>query len=60
VAGPAAGLAPHAAASPPAAPPLTPPRPVARRPILVTDARTIALVARDPLAATARGPPAVA
>ena len=60
VAGHADGLAHHAAAIAPAAPPITHPLPVDRRPILVTDARTIELVARDPLAATARGPPAVA
>jgi hypothetical protein len=54
------GLAHHAAALAPAPPPITQPLPVDRRPVLVVDVRTIDLVARDPLAATARGPPAVA
>jgi hypothetical protein len=60
VAGHADGLAHHAAAIAPAPLPITRPLPVDRRPILVVRAPTIAVVARDPLAATARGPPAVA
>jgi len=59
-AGHAAGLAHHAAAIAPAAPPITQPLPVDRRPILLEVARTFDLVARDPIAATARGPPAFA
>jgi hypothetical protein len=54
------GLAHHAAALAPAPPPITQPLPVDRRPILVARARAIELVARDPLAATARGPPSLA
>jgi hypothetical protein len=56
----AAGLAHHAAALAPPTAPITSPLPVDRRPswIVVTQSRE--LVARDPLAATARGPPAVA
>jgi hypothetical protein len=51
------GLAHHAAALAPAAPPITKPLPVDRQPRSVVVARSIELVACDPLAATARGPP---
>src|SRR5262245_44183672 len=59
-AGHAAGLAHHAAAIAPAAPLVTTPLPVDRRPLLVAVARTVDLVTRDPLPATARGPPSFA
>lgn len=59
-AGHAAGLAHHAAAIAPAAPPVTQPLPIDRRPTSVVVTRTIELVAIDPLAATARGPPTLA
>jgi hypothetical protein len=59
-AGHAAGLAHHAAAIAPAAPPITQPLPVDRRPTLLAIARSVDLVARAPLAATARGPPSLA
>lgn len=51
------GLAHHAAALLPAAPPITQPLPIDRRPSALAVARSIELVTRDPLAATARGPP---
>lgn len=53
------GLAHHAAAlaSPP--PPAIRPLPIERRPCSVIVDRTIELVPRDPLAASARGPPAL-
>ena len=51
------GLAHHAAALAPAPPPITQPLPIDRRPSALAVARSIELVARDPLAATARGPP---
>jgi hypothetical protein len=54
------GLAHHAAALAPSAPPITQPLPLDRRPSSVVAARSIELVACDPLAATARGPPIVA
>jgi hypothetical protein len=54
------GLAHHAAALAPVPPPITQPLPIDRRPITLTVARSIELVARDPLAATARGPPTAA
>jgi hypothetical protein len=56
----AAGLAHHAAALAPVPPPITSPLPVDRRPSWVVVTQSLELVARDPLAATARGPPAVA
>jgi hypothetical protein len=56
----AAGLAHHAAALAPAPPPITSPLPVDRRPSWVVVTQSLELVARDPLAATARGPPTVA
>ncbi|HEX4417460.1 MAG TPA: hypothetical protein VH165_06145 [Kofleriaceae bacterium] len=58
-AGHAAGLAHHAAALAPTAPPVTWPLPIDRRAILVAVARSVELVAIDPLAATARGPPSL-
>lgn len=54
------GLAHHAAALAPVPPPLTEPLPVDRRPSWLAVARTLELVARDRLAATARGPPIAA
>jgi hypothetical protein len=54
------GLAHHAAALAPVPPPVTRPLPVDRRPFAVAIARSIELVASDPLAATARGPPTLA
>lgn len=54
------GLAHHAAALAPVPPPVTRPLPVDRRPIAAAIARSIELVACDPLAATARGPPTIA
>lgn len=54
------GLAHHAAALAPAPPPITQPLPIDRRPSSLAVARSIELVARDPLAATARGPPILA
>jgi len=60
LAGHAAGLAHHAAAIAPAAPPILHPLPVDRRPLCVAAAVTPVLVPRDPLAATARGPPFLA
>jgi hypothetical protein len=54
------GLAHHAAALAPASPPVTRPLPIDRRPSALAVARSIELVTRDPLAATARGPPIVA
>jgi hypothetical protein len=57
VGGHAAGLAHHAAAIAPAAPPILHPLPVDRRPLCLLVAVTPVLVTRDPLAATARGPP---
>lgn len=51
------GLAHHAAAIAPVPPPVTRPLPIDRRPSFVIIARTLEPVARDPLAATARGPP---
>jgi len=59
-AGHAAGLAHHAAALAPVAPPITKPLPVDRRPSWVVVAQSLELVSRDPLAASARGPPVVA
>jgi hypothetical protein len=59
-AGHAAGLAHHGAAIAPAAPPVTQPLPIDRRPTSVVATRTIELIAIDPLAATARGPPTLA
>jgi len=56
-AGHADGLAHHAAALMPPAPPVTRPLPIDRRPTLLRVARALELVLRDPLAATARGPP---
>jgi len=56
----AAGLAHHAAAIAPAAPPVTAPLPVDRRPQILREARVLAPRVLDPLAATARGPPALA
>jgi hypothetical protein len=54
------GLAHHAAALAPVPPPVTRPLPVDRQPFAVAIARSIELVACDPLAATARGPPTIA
>jgi hypothetical protein len=51
------GLAHHAAALAAAPPPVTRPLPVDRRVGFVEIERTLAPIARDPLAATARGPP---
>ena len=59
-AGHAAGLAHHAAAIAPAPPPVLEPLPVDRRPTLLAIAPTAGAVSLDPLAATARGPPAFA
>jgi len=53
----AGGLAHHAAALAPAAPPITHPLPIDRRPITLAVRERIDWVRRDPLAATARGPP---
>jgi len=58
--GHADGLAHHAAALAAPPPPVTRPLPIDRRPYSVIVARSLALVALDPLAATARGPPPVA
>lgn len=58
--GHAAGLAHHAAALAPVPPPITTPLPVDRRPSWVVVAQSLELVTRDPLAATARGPPTAA
>jgi len=60
VAGHAAGLAHHAAAIAPAPPPILHPLPVDRRPQLIAAVVAVDLVSRDPLAATARGPPSFA
>ena len=60
LAGHAAGLAHHAAAIAPAAPPITRPLPVDRQALPVAATAAIELVPRDPLAATARGPPSFA
>jgi len=57
-AGHADGLAHHAAALMPAAPPVTQPLPTDRRPTRLAIACAVELVAGDPLAAAARGPPA--
>ena len=54
------GLAHHAAALAPVPPPVTQPLPIDRRPTTLAVARSIDLVTRDPLAATARGPPTAA
>jgi hypothetical protein len=54
------GLAHHAAAIAPAAAPVTQPLPVDRRSILVAEIADQVVVALDPLAAVARGPPALA
>lgn len=54
------GLAHRSAALAPVAPPVNRPLPVDRRPILVDAVHAIELVACDPLAATARGPPGAA
>ena len=59
-AGHAAGLAHHAAAIAPAAPPITQPVPVDRRAMRLVTAPAGELVARELIAATARGPPAFA
>ena len=55
--GHADGLAHHAAAIAPAARPITQPLPVDRRPIAIAIIERVEPVARDPLAAVARGPP---
>jgi hypothetical protein len=60
VSGHAEGLAHHAAALAPAPPPVTTPLPIDRRPRLVAVARVDQLVASDPIAASARGPPRLA
>jgi hypothetical protein len=52
------GLAHHAAALAPAPPPITQPLPIDRRPITLAVCDQVELVRLDPLAATARGPPA--
>ena len=57
LAGHAAGLAHHAAAIAPPAAPILHPLPVDRRPSLTAATPARARVLRDPLAATARGPP---
>jgi hypothetical protein len=54
------GLAHHAAALAPVPPPVTRPLPVDRQPFAVAIVCSIELVACDPLAATARGPPTIA
>jgi hypothetical protein len=54
------GLAHHAAALLPPPPPITQPLPIDRRPSSLAVARSALLVTRDPVAATARGPPAAA
>ena len=54
------GLAHHAAALMPAPPPITKPLPIDRRPSFLAVVRSIEPVTCDPLAATARGPPAAA
>jgi len=54
------GLAHHAAALLPPLPPITQPLPIDRRPSSLAVARSALLVTRDPVAATARGPPAAA
>jgi hypothetical protein len=54
------GLAHHAAALAPAPPPVTQPLPIDRRPTAIVIARSVELITRDPLAATARGPPTTA
>jgi hypothetical protein len=54
------GLAHHAAALAPVLPPATQPLPIDRRPHTVAVARSVELITRDPVAATARGPPATA
>jgi hypothetical protein len=54
------GLAHHAAALAPVPPPVTQPLPIDRRPTFVVAPSPIELVARDPLAASARGPPTIA
>lgn len=51
------GLAHHAAALAPPPPPITKPFPIDRRPSAMVAQHSVKLVARDPLAATARGPP---
>jgi hypothetical protein len=51
------GLAHHATALAPAPPPITQPLPIDRRPSSLAVVRSLELVACDPLAATARGPP---
>jgi hypothetical protein len=51
------GLAHHAAALAPVPPPVTRPLPVDRRVSFVAIEQIVAPVERDPLAATARGPP---
>lgn len=56
----AGGLAHHAVAILPSPWPVTQPLPVDRRPIIVALVRSVEPVARDPLAATARGPPRLA
>lgn len=60
LAGHAAGLAHHATAIAPAPPPILHPLPVDRRPQPVAAEVAVDLVSRDPLAASARGPPAFA
>ncbi len=59
-AGHADGLAHHAAALAPVQPPVTEPLPVDRRASWLALEPLLALVARGPLAATARGPPGAA
>jgi hypothetical protein len=54
------GLAHHAAALAPPPPLITRPLPIDRRPSSLVVVRTVELVTRDPLAATARGPPTIA
>jgi len=58
--GHADGLAHHAAALAPAPPLITQPLPIDRRPSSLAVVRSVELVSRDPLAATARGPPTAA
>jgi len=58
--GHADGLAHHAAALAPSPPPITQPLPIDRRPSSLAVVRSVELVSRDPLAATARGPPTAA
>jgi hypothetical protein len=56
----AGGLAHHAVGLVPPPPPITRPLPIDRRPSAHVVVQTVELVTRDPLSATARGPPSIA